>query len=187
MVVSRCLLIKPWCAALAQRLQQQDNLSQFIPTDFVAVQGTYFEKSSTRNWLVHFHQDLSIPVAEKIAAPELQGWSQKEGITFVQASAAILTQLVAVRLHLDACGKTDGPLRVIPGSHQQGRLEPAVIDEFQASRPSIACTATAGAALVLRPLILHASSKATGNSQRRVLHFLFAPPTLPYGLRWPIC
>jgi hypothetical protein len=26
----------------------------------------YFEKSSSRNWLVSVHQDLSIPVAERV-------------------------------------------------------------------------------------------------------------------------
>jgi hypothetical protein len=36
----------------------------------------------------------------------------------------------------------------------------------------------------MRPLILHASSKATGAGERRVLHFLFGPPTLPHGLKW---
>jgi hypothetical protein len=31
---------------------------------------------------------------------------------------------------------------------------------------------------------LHASSKATGTSRRRVLHFVFGPRALPYGLEW---
>jgi hypothetical protein len=36
----------------------------------------------------------------------------------------------------------------------------------------------------MRPLLLHASSKATGTSRRRVLHFVFGPPDLPLGLAW---
>ncbi|WP_182990142.1 hypothetical protein [Massilia sp. Se16.2.3] len=36
----------------------------------------------------------------------------------------------------------------------------------------------------MRPLVLHASSKASGTSLRRVLHIVFGPPALPYGLRW---
>lgn len=39
--------------------------------------------------------------------------------------------------------------------------------------------------LLMRPLALHASSKATGSSRRRVLHFVYGPLALPYGLRWP--
>jgi hypothetical protein len=97
---SRSLLSQPWCIALAQHLRQHPLLNQLIPAPYVAVQCTYFEKSATRNWLVPLHQDLSIPVAEKVSAPELQGWSLKEGMTFVQAPILILEQLVAVRLHL---------------------------------------------------------------------------------------
>jgi hypothetical protein len=37
---------------------------------------------------------------------------------------------------------------------------------------------------LMRPLALHASSKANGASRRRVLHFVFGPPTLPFGLAW---
>jgi hypothetical protein len=36
----------------------------------------------------------------------------------------------------------------------------------------------------MRPLILHASSKSTELSQRRVLHFVFGPAKLPLGLEW---
>jgi hypothetical protein len=36
----------------------------------------------------------------------------------------------------------------------------------------------------MRPLLLHASSKATSPVPRRVLHFVFGPPTLPLGLEW---
>jgi hypothetical protein len=41
-----------------------------------------------------------------------------------------------------------------------------------------------GGALVMRPLILHASSKASAPKARRVLHFVFGPPQLPFGLEW---
>jgi hypothetical protein len=41
-----------------------------------------------------------------------------------------------------------------------------------------------GDALLMRPLVLHASSKSSGSSLRRVLHFVFGPQALPYGLAW---
>jgi hypothetical protein len=41
-----------------------------------------------------------------------------------------------------------------------------------------------GGVLVMRPPILHASSKATEQRQMRVLHFVFGPPKLPSGLEW---
>lgn len=40
--------------------------------------------------------------------------------------------------------------------------------------------------LVMRPLLLHASSKAPGAGLRRVLHFLFAPARASHDLRWQI-
>ena len=41
-----------------------------------------------------------------------------------------------------------------------------------------------GGTLVMRSLILHASSKASKPMPRRVLHFVFAPPTMPLDLEW---
>jgi hypothetical protein len=180
---TRCLLAQPWCNALAARLRAHPALSALIPSEAVAVQCTYFEKSAARNWLVPMHRDLSIPVAERVDHPALQGWSEKEGALFVQPPAAFLEQLVAVRLHLDPCMAEDGPLRVVPGSHVGGfTLEPAMPQ--RSGRREATCEAGRGWALAMRPLLLHASSKATGNSLRRVLHFVFGPPALPYGLRW---
>src|SRR4051794_39540640 len=121
---TRCLLSQPGCAALAQRLRGHPELSRLVSPELVAVQCTYFEKSAERNWLVPWHQDLSVPVAERVADPALRGWTEKEGSLFVQAPAEVLEQMVAVRVHLEACTREDGPLRVVPGSHRRGRLAP---------------------------------------------------------------
>lgn len=48
----------------------------------------------------------------------------------------------------------------------------------------VAVDALAGDALLMRPLVLHASSKASAPGRRRVLHFLFGPSELPFGLSW---
>jgi hypothetical protein len=181
---TRCLLLQSWCASLANLLRQRPILTKLIPGDFVAAQCTFFEKSSSNNWLVPIHQDLSIPVAERVEEPELRGWSRKEGALFVQAPVNVLAQLVAVRVHLDDCTSIDGPLRVVSGSHSLGRIDPEDATALRAAAGETTCTAQRGAALAMRPLLLHASSKASGTSRRRVLHFLFGPRTLPYGLRW---
>jgi hypothetical protein len=178
---TRTLLQSAWCAALVQRLRRHAALAPLLPDGAVAVQCTYFEKSVGRNWLVPWHQDLSVPVAERVEHPALRGWSRKEGVLQVQPPAAVLEQLVAVRLHLDDCGPQDGPLRVLPGSHTAGvRAE----DALASAEGAVVCTAPRGSALLMRPLLMHASSKANGHSLRRVLHLLFAPPALPLGLRW---
>jgi hypothetical protein len=180
---TRRLLDLPWCRSLASRLRIE-KLRDVIPGDYVAVQCTYFEKSRARNWLVPIHQDLSIPVAERRDVPGFGAWSEKEGEIFVQAPARLLGRLLAVRVHLDPCQDEDGPLHVVPGSHALGILTP---NESMAARVELgskACIAGVGDALVMRPLVLHASSKASGASHRRVLHFVFGPRELPHGVRW---
>jgi len=181
---TRCLLSTTWCAALARRIREHADLKCLVPPEHVAMQCTYFEKSSGRNWLVPLHQDLSIPVAERVDGAGLSGWSEKEGAVFVQAPVAVLEQLVAVRLHLDRCGINDGPLRVVPRSHTQGVLAPAAACAVRDAAGEILFEAAVGTALVMRPLLLHASSRSLGTGHRRVLHFLYGPRSLPHGLRW---
>lgn len=182
---TRRLLERPWCRALAQRLHRHRLLAGLIPAGHIAVQCTYFAKSTAGNWLVPFHQDLSIPVAERVRSAGLHGWAMKEGVLFVQPPADLLHRLVAVRVHLDPCGPDDGPLRVIPGTQAQGRIEPAAVAAARAMATEVVCATDRGGVLVMKPLLLHASSKAAGTGKRRVLHFVFGPPELPLGLRWP--
>lgn len=144
-----------------------------------------FEKSPERNWLVALHQDLSIPVGERVRHDALSGWSMKDGNLFVQPPASVLQSLVAVRLHLDDGGPAAGGLRVVPGSHAFGRVGPERAAEIRAERGEAEPTVTKGDLLVMRPLVLHASSKARGSTPRRVLHYVFGPPVLPFGLTWP--
>jgi len=176
-------LRQEWCADLACKVMAHPEVSKALPAHARAVQCTYFEKSAANNWLVPIHQDLSIPVSSRVDHPALSGWSEKEGAVFVQPPDGILEQMLAVRVHVDDCSFEDGPLRVVPGSHEFGRVEPA-----QASRAgrlsSVEIPAKRGDALLMRPLVLHASSKSSGSSQRRVLHFVFGPEALPYGLAW---
>lgn len=181
---TRNLLDLHWCFDLASRLHQHPGLVELLPAPHVPVQCALFEKSADRNWLVAIHQDLSIPVRERIEHPELNGWAEKEGALYVQAPQHILEEMIIVRLHLDPCGPQDGPLRVVPGSHRLGRLNNEQSIAQRAHRGEQACCVARGAVLVMRPLLLHASPKATGSSRRRVLHFVYGPPSLPHGLRW---
>jgi hypothetical protein len=183
-VGTRCLLPLGWCQALVARLRLHSAIASVVPGSYVATQCTYFEKSVSRNWLVPIHQDLSIPVAARVCSAALRGWSEKEGGLFVQPPVEVLEGLVAIRIHLDPCTQSDGPLQVVPGTHVRGRIGPEAAAEARRAGPVVACTLERGDALVMRPLLLHASSKAKGTSMRRVLHFLFGPRDLPHGLQW---
>lgn len=180
---SREMLVHPWCRELAAQLAASAQLAGLVPPGNRPVQCTFFEKSADTNWLVPVHQDLSIPVAGRVDAGPLRGWSCKDGQWFVQPPVEVLAQLVALRLHLDDCGPEDGPLFLVPGSHAAGIVSQA--EAVSARTGEVPCCVPAGGLLAMRPLLLHRSSKATGTSRRRVLHFLYGPAQLPSGLSWP--
>ena len=182
---TRNLLSFSWCQELAAKISHHPDIAKLLRKDARPVLCTYFEKSTEMNWLVPAHQDLSIPVRERVSDPALHGWSVKEGQVFVQAPDETLAELFAVRVHIDRCGPEDGALRVVPGSHRNGRLPMAEIGVIRSLEGDVLCTAEAGDALVMRPLLIHASSKSRGDSTRRILHFLFGPAELPCGLEWP--
>ncbi len=183
---TRRLIDRPWCRELADRFTLDTRLSGALPTDARAVQCTLFVKSTASNWLVSIHQDLSIPVAERVDDPEYHGWSEKEGELFVQPPVSILNEVVAVRLHLDDSDEFSGALRVVPGSHRFGRLTAALAKKVRSAQGEVCVRVPRGGVMVMKPLLLHASSKASINHRRRVLHFVFGPASLPGPLRWPM-
>lgn len=123
-------------------------------------------------------------MAARIEHADLSGWSEKESSCYVQPPPDMLAGLVAVRLHIDDCYVEDGPLRVAPGSHRFGRIAPSTTPEIRKANGEAACLVDRGRAVINRPLLLDASSKSTGDGLRRVHHYVFDPPNLPFGLKW---
>jgi len=153
------------------------------PSTFV-VRSIFFDKTPDANWKVAWHQDLTIAVRQKIEVAGFTAWSVKDGVAHVQPPVEVLEQMLALRLHLDDCGPANGPLQVIPGSHKSGRLNARQISEWRDRQPAEICSVSRGGALLMRPLLLHASSPATEPKHRRVLHLEFAAEPLPCGLQW---
>ena len=181
---TRNLLEHSWVQALARQVRRSAVVERAFVSSPVAVQCTLFDKTENQNWLVALHQDLSIPVSARVNHPLLGAWSKKEGQHYVQAPVSLLESLLAVRVHIDDCGPESGPLRVVPGSHRHGRLVEIDARRLREALGEVTCSVGAGSALVMRPLLLHASSKASIPRRRRVLHFLFGPPSLGFGLEW---
>ena len=148
------------------------------------VRAILFDKTEAANWGVPWHQDLAIAVAERIETPGFGAWSVKEGVLQVKPPPEILAQMVTLRLHLDDCGADNGALRVLPGTHLGGELNADTIASHVAAGAPEICETSKGGALLMRPLLLHASAAARKPSHRRVLHVEYASIELPNGLKW---
>jgi ectoine hydroxylase-related dioxygenase (phytanoyl-CoA dioxygenase family) len=150
----------------------------------VPYKATLFEKTGKANWLVAFHQDTALPVETEI---KLEGWgpsSIKEGITFMHAPTSALSRILALRIHLDASTITNGPLRIIPGSHQLRILDDTDFDRYIESENEVLCLVGRGGVIAMSPLILHASSKSVSDEPRRVLHIEYSDSLdLGHGVR----
>lgn len=140
----------------------------------VPYRATLFEKTGRANWLVVWHQDTALPLRESFDAPDWGPWSTKAGITYAHAPAWALSRIVALRVHLDASTLENGPLRVIPGSHNQGVLTDDELSAIYRREPHVSCLVPRGGVLAMRPLLMHASSKARSDEPRRVLHIEYA-------------
>lgn len=111
-------------------------------------------------------------------------WSIKDGVHHVQPPISVLNQMVTFPVHLDGSSEENGCLKVLPKSHSLGLLCSEAILEYTDRHESVVCEGKAGSALVMRPHILHSSSKAVHPSQRRVLHLEYSDFKLPAGVAW---
>lgn len=157
-------------------------VNRFCP-GAIAVRAIWFDKTGDANWTVPWHQDRSIAVAQRIDADGYGPWSVKAGVPHVQPPLGVLESMVTFRFSLDVCGQDNGPLRVIPGTHRT-ILAPLQIERAAQVGPERVCATSAGGVVIIRPLVLHASSPARIAGHRRVLHIEYGPKTLPGGLRW---
>lgn len=180
----RGLLALPAVAELAHSMALRDIIRPHLPSEPLPVRAIYFDKSSEANWLVPWHQDLSLAVTARAEVPGFGPWSTKDGIPHVQPPVELLKQMLTIRLHLDDADESNGALRVLPGTHLSGRLSSERIQELRGEQNEFLCAVSAGDALLMRPLLLHASSRSTSTRHRRVLHIEYAAFTLPSELTW---
>jgi Phytanoyl-CoA dioxygenase (PhyH) len=159
-------------------------VAPYLGPDARPVRAIFFDKTVASNWLVPWHQDVTIAVASKVETAGFGPWSVKNGIPHVQPPETLLAQMLAARVHLDDCDAANGALRVLAGSHRRGRLEPAQIAAFKAASVEVVCEAAAGDVLLMRPLLLHASSKSVAERRRRILHLEYCSGQLPAGMAW---
>ncbi len=136
----------------------------------VPFRATLFEKTGDKNWLIAWHQDTALPLESRFDAEGWGPWSEKAGVLYAHAPASALSRVIALRVHLDASTLENGPLRVIPDVGLDRVLTDDEVANIVNTRAAIDVPCLHGGVIAMRPLIIHASSKATSNAPRRVLH-----------------
>lgn len=144
----------------------------------------YFDKTQDKNWLVTWHQDKTIALSNKIEIAGWGPWSVKDNIHHVQPSLEVLNKMITFRLHLDDANENNGCLKVIPKSHELGILTQKKIIEITATSESYLCKVQAGDLLIMKPHILHSSSKSVNPEHRRVIHIEYSNYELPDKITW---
>jgi len=142
--------------------------------ELVPYKATLFEKTGKANWLVAWHQDTALPIEKFVASGGWSAPSMKAGTLFAQAPSSELKRILALRIHLDGSTETNGPLRVIPGSHSRGILADEIMKELVSGSEPIQCLVGRGGVIAMSPLLLHSSSKIVSNEPRRVVHIEYA-------------
>jgi len=178
---ARNLLSNPVIADLAFDARLLDLAAEALGTNAIPFRAVLFEKSGAANWHVLWHQDRALPMSRRFESAEWGPWTTKAGVLYALAPAWALKTVLALRVHLDASTLSNGPLQVIPNSHEDGVLSPAAIQRLIRSRAAETCTVGRGGILAIRPLLLHSSTKALCDEPRRVIHIEYAE-SLDFGM-----
>jgi ectoine hydroxylase-related dioxygenase (phytanoyl-CoA dioxygenase family) len=174
-----------------QTLLQKDVIQEIVRKYFLGtvahcIKAIYFDKPPLSNWVVNWHQDLTINVKNKPAqAPKgFDKWIQKPTFWSVQPPLSYLQNIVTLRLHLDDCNADNGALKVLPASQILGITPSQELAKLKYTHNETVCEVPAGGVLAMSPLLWHASSKNKTNHHRRVIHLEFSNMVLPEGLEW---
>lgn len=146
------------------------------------VKSIYFDKPENSNWFVAYHQDLTISVDKKENSEGFGPWTSKHNQFAVQPPIEILENIFTIRIHLDDTDENNGALKVIDGSHLKNIYRPEKID-WTNEKESF-CNVGAGGIMLMKPLLLHSSSRTSNQKRRRVIHIEFSNKTLPNPLNW---
>jgi hypothetical protein len=176
------LALWPGVADLALRPSLHTLLAETLGPRFGLVRVLFFDKPPEQTWALPWHKDLTVAVREHRPAGTRFGKPTfKAGVPHAEAPLELLETMLTVRIHLDAVTDENGPMKVIPGSHRTGKA--MAFDDT----PSVNILARRGDALLIRPLVAHASSRSRPGTalHRRVLHLEFAGTLeLSDGYQW---
>lgn len=179
-VLQRC----PYLLQFANSQRILSYVEKFLESPASLVRAILFNKTTENNWLVPWHQDKTVAVSKRFVNPLWNCWSVKGGVHHVQPPVEVLNRMITLRIHLDDATQENGCLKVIPNSHALGILKQSEITDAVKHSSYQLCEGVAGSALVMRPHLIHGSSKATTLIQRRILHLEFSDFSLPNNITW---
>jgi ectoine hydroxylase-related dioxygenase (phytanoyl-CoA dioxygenase family) len=171
---ARHAMAHPLVAALARDDRLMRIVRDVLGTEALPYRATLFDKSPTSNWLVVWHQDTALPLRDRVDTAGWGPWSTKHGITYAHAPTSALSQVLALRIHLDDSTALNGPLRVLPRTHERGVLTDEAVQQLAREIEPVDCLVPRGGVLAMRPLLIHASSKSRTDAPRRVLHIEYS-------------
>ncbi|MES9850580.1 MAG: phytanoyl-CoA dioxygenase family protein [Candidatus Thiodiazotropha sp. L084R] len=148
------------------------------------VRSIFFDKIKGANWNVAWHQDTSIALKSKHEIKGFGPWSKKQGIVHAEPPVEYLANTVTLRIHLDKTNAETGVLRVVPGTHKDGRIKSSEILKIVENSTVVECDANPGDILLMNPLLFHSSRKATHPHHRRIIHIEYSAMELPQPLEW---
>ena len=164
--IRNLLHVAPLVRALADSAPIRSLVEPLLGQEAFVVRSLFFDKSPETNWSVAWHQDLTVAVRERRPVEGFGAWSIKAGVPHALAPVSVLGNMLAVRLHLDDTDSANGALRVLPGSHRFGRLSDEQAERWEQAGSPITCSVAKGGVLVMRPLLLHASSPSLRSAHR---------------------
>ena len=161
-------------ASIAREPQLLEITRGILGSNAFPFRATMFDKSRDANWLVVWHQDTALPLRHRRETSGWGPWSLKEDVIYAHAPASALSQVLALRVHLDDSTLQNGPLRVLPATHTLGVLSDDAIHQLAQEIVPVVCTVPCGGVVAMRPLVIHSSSKSQSDCPRRVLHIEYA-------------
>lgn len=159
-----------------------DFLRRELGDGFGLVRVLFFDKPPDRTWALPWHKDTAIAVQDNsIVSDSFSRPTVKAGVPHVVANEPLLRTMLTLRVHLDEVTGENGPLKVLPNSHDSKTSEGVGIDS------AVTIYADVGDVLAMRPMISHASGASAPETRRhrRILHLEFATDqNLPDGYCW---
>lgn len=176
------LRVMPETTRIWQIAPLTDLLERVLGSRFGLVRGLYFDKPPEHSWSLSWHRDLTIAVRDnRLATQQFRNPTTKAGVPHIEASTEVLERMLTLRIHLDDVTDSNGPLKVIVGSH---RTDDAADCTAGGIRTILA---KRGDVLAMRPRLSHSSiaTQAGSPQHRRILHLEFsADQALPDGFAW---